>query len=87
MGQRGAGRLCRLRDARPVHLDRSRDAPAAVRAATISSLFVVFYVAISLPIIGVGLVAELASLRASGVSFSVFIGLLSAVGLLRLRRG
>lgn len=62
--------------------------PATERAAVASTFFVVAYVAISLPVIGIGLMASVVSLQLTGIIFAVFVGLLAAVALgLLLRRG
>jgi MFS family permease len=52
--------------------------PATQRAEVASSFFVVSYVAISLPIVGIGIAAQAAGLRAAGI---VFTGLVAAVAL------
>lgn len=56
--------------------------------AVASSFFVVAYVAISIPVIGVGLLAELSSLKAAGLVFAGVVATLAAVvlGLLARRR-
>jgi len=62
--------------------------PAAERAAVTSTFFIVAYVAISVPVIGIGLMASVLSLKTTGVIFSVFVGLMAALALLiLLRRG
>ena len=54
-------------------------APADRRAEVSSTYFVVAYVAISLPVVGVGLAAQAWGLRTAGVSFAVAIGVLSVI--------
>jgi len=51
------------------------EAPARQRAQVASSFFVVAYVAISIPVIGEGILAEITGLRAAGL---VFAGLVAA---------
>ncbi|WP_144823602.1 MFS transporter [Marinobacter piscensis] len=62
--------------------------PPAERAAVTSTFFIVAYIAISVPVIGIGLMASVLSLKTTGVIFSVFVGLMAALALLMLlRRG
>jgi MFS family permease len=61
-------------------------APAELRGATASSFFVVMYVAISLPVIGVGLLAQLTGLRSAGLIFAAAVAALAAVALVLLWR-
>lgn len=64
-------------------------APADRRAATASSFFVVCYVAISIPVIGVGVAAEATDLVTAGTAFAAFVALLAALaigGILRRER-
>lgn len=61
-------------------------APADRRAATTSSLFVVTYVAISLPVIGVGLLAQATSLKAAGTIFGAAVAVLAAIAAASLVR-
>jgi MFS family permease len=56
--------------------------PAAERAAVTSTFFIIAYIAISVPVIGIGLMASLLSLKATGIIFSVFVGAMAAVALL-----
>ncbi len=60
--------------------------PAERRGEVASTFFVVLYVAISIPVIGVGLVADLAGLRVAGVGFAIAVAILSLVALLALMR-
>jgi MFS family permease len=53
--------------------------PAAERGAVASSLFVVMYVAISLPVIGEGVLAQVVGLRAAGLTFAAVVAALAAV--------
>lgn len=64
----------------------NREAPAGQRAEVASMFFIVAYVAISLPVVGVGLAADLLDLQTAGVAFSVLVGLLAVAGTLALRR-
>lgn len=57
----------------------NRLAPADQRAETISSYFVVSYVAISVPVIGVGFAAESFGLYDAALAFAVAIGALTLV--------
>jgi MFS family permease len=59
--------------------DRS---PAAERGAVASSFFIVIYVAISLPVIGEGVLAQEIGLRAAGLTFAALVAGLSAVVLI-----
>ncbi|MFT7338231.1 MAG: putative MFS family arabinose efflux permease [Marinobacter maritimus] len=60
--------------------------PPAERAAVTSTFFIVAYIAISVPVIGIGLMANVLSLKTTGVIFSVFVGLMAALALFILRR-
>jgi predicted MFS family arabinose efflux permease len=62
------------------------DAPADHRAEVASSFFVVAYVALSIPVIGVGLLAEAAGLRTAGLVFTIAVAALAAVVLVMVRR-
>jgi len=59
-------------------------APADRRAAVTSSLFVVTYVAISLPVVGVGLLADATDLVEAGTVFAGIVALLAAGAALSL---
>jgi MFS family permease len=59
-------------------------APADKRGEVASSFFVVMYVAISLPVIGVGLLAEATGLRAAGLTFSAAVAAIAMVVLVLL---
>jgi MFS family permease len=56
--------------------------PAAERGAVASSFFIVMYVAISLPVIGIGVLAQEIGLRAAGLTFAALVAGLSAVVLI-----
>jgi MFS family permease len=56
--------------------------PAGERGAVASSFFIVMYVAISLPVIGVGVLAQEIGLRPAGLTFAVLVAALSAAVLL-----
>lgn len=64
----------------------NRRAPAAVRAEVASSFFVVAYVAISVPVIGEGVLAEAAGLKPGGLVFAGVVAALAAVVLVLLAR-
>jgi MFS family permease len=53
-------------------------APADRRAEVSSALFVVAYIAISLPVIGEGVIADRWGLRSAGIGFAVAVGVLAA---------
>jgi MFS family permease len=55
--------------------------PAAQRGAVVSSFFVVSYVAISVPVIGEGVLAQMIGLRAAGLIFAAVVAALSALAL------
>lgn len=61
--------------------------PADQRGATSSAFFVVLYVGISVPVVGVGLLATTAGLVTAGVLFAALVGLLALAVLLLLGRG
>ncbi|MEU1620806.1 MFS transporter [Streptomyces sp. NPDC005722] len=62
-------------------------APEEHRGATISAFFVVAYVGISVPVVGVGALTLVLGLRDAGVAFAVYVILVSAaVGVFLLRR-
>lgn len=60
--------------------------PAKARAEVASSFFVVAYVAISLPVIGEGILSQVAGLRTAGLVFAGAVAALAAVTLLLLAR-
>ncbi|MFD3455047.1 MFS transporter [Streptomyces sp. NPDC058691] len=67
--------------------DVSAAAPEEHRGATISAFFVVAYVGISVPVVGVGALALALGLRDAGMLFALYVVLLSAaVGAFLLRR-
>ncbi|NUT95966.1 MAG: MFS transporter, partial [Saccharothrix sp.] len=59
--------------------------PPDRRAEVASSFFVVAYLAISAPVVGEGLAAQLVGLRAAGVGFGVAVAVLAAVAMAGLR--
>jgi hypothetical protein len=61
-------------------------APAAQRGAVASSFFVVMYIAISLPVIGEGVLAQAVGLRAAGLTFAALVAALAAGVLIRAAR-
>ena len=60
--------------------------PAAERAAVTSAFFVVAYVAISVPVIGLGVMTTVTSLTTAGISFAAVVGSLAALALVLLIR-
>lgn len=60
--------------------------PAAQRGTVASTYFVVLYVALSLPVVGEGLAAELVGLRTAGIAFSIVVAALAATALALLHR-
>lgn len=60
--------------------------PPAQRAAVASTFFIIVYIAISVPVIGIGVMARMISLQTTGIIFSVFVGSLAALALLLLLR-
>jgi hypothetical protein len=51
-------------------------APAERRGETASSFFVVMYIGLSVPVIGVGVLATAVALKTAGIVFSVVVGAL-----------
>jgi MFS family permease len=62
-------------------------APAAQRGEVASSFFVVLYTAISVPVIGEGVLAQATGLRPAGLIFAAAVAAIAAVALVLLRRG
>ncbi|GHC28433.1 MFS transporter [Aidingimonas halophila] len=60
--------------------------PLTRRAEVTSSFFVVAYVAISLPVVGIGVTARLIGLQATGEIFAALVALLVLMALVLLRR-
>src|ERR1700729_105003 len=60
--------------------------PVAERGAVASSFFVVMYVAIWVPVIGEGVLAQAVGLRAAGLTFAALVAALSAAVLIRVAR-
>jgi MFS family permease len=60
--------------------------PAAQRGTVASAFFVVMYIAISLPVIGEGVLAQAVGLRAAGLTFAAVVAALSAGVLIRVAR-
>jgi len=60
----------------------NEQSPAAQRGGVASSFFIVMYVAISLPVIGEGVLAQEIGLRAAGLAFAALVAALSAVVLI-----
>ena len=61
-------------------------APAAQRAEVVSGYFLVAYVAISLPVIGEGALAQALGLQAAGLAFAAVVAGVAAVALMLLAR-
>jgi hypothetical protein len=61
--------------------------PAASRAEVASSFFVVAYVAISIPVVGEGLLAQTVGLRSAGLVFAGAVAVLAGGVLVLLARG
>ena len=61
-------------------------APVERRGETASSFFVVMYVGLSVPVIGVGVVANATSLKTAGIVFSAAVAALVLVVLASLAR-
>jgi MFS family permease len=61
-------------------------APPENRAEVASSFFVVAYVGLSIPVVGVGLLADLTDLQTAGLVFSTAVAIASAVALALLVR-
>lgn len=64
----------------------NRAAPAARRGEVASAFFVVAYIALSLPVVGVGVLAELVNLQFASVVFAGVIAAISALVLALLTR-
>jgi MFS family permease len=58
--------------------------PADQRAAVTSTFFVVLYVGISVPIVGIGIAAESAGLKTAGVGAAIAVAVLAAVAAVSL---
>jgi MFS family permease len=61
-------------------------APTERRAEVASSFFVVAFVGLSLPVVGIGVLAELTSLQAAGLVFNAVVAAASAVAFVLLAR-
>jgi MFS family permease len=61
--------------------------PAAQRAEVASSFFVVAYIAISIPVIGEGALAQAIGLRPAGLAFAAVVAAVATSALTLLRRG
>ncbi len=62
------------------------ESPAAQRGEIASSYFVVAYIAISVPIVGIGVGAEAVGLRAAGIVFTGLVGLVALAVMASLGR-
>jgi MFS family permease len=65
----------------------NEQAPPERRAEVASAFFVIAYLAISLPVVGVGVLGEAAGLRAAGLAFAGVVAVLSAIALVLLATG
>jgi MFS family permease len=65
----------------------NEESPTDRRAEVASSFFVVAYVAISIPVVGEGVLAETAGLRPAGLIFAGVVAMLSAIVLALLMAG
>ncbi|MFJ9249605.1 MFS transporter [Streptomyces sp. NPDC101776] len=63
------------------------EAPGGQRAEVASTYFTVLYVAISVPVVGVGLAADVVGLRAAGIGFGLAVALLAVSALVAVHRG
>lgn len=63
------------------------EAPIGQRAEVASTYFIVLYVAISAPVVGVGVAADVVGLRAAGIGFGLVVALLAVSALVAVRRG
>jgi predicted MFS family arabinose efflux permease len=61
-------------------------APEAQRAEVASTFFVVCYVAISLPVIGEGVLADTIGLRPAGLIFASAVAILAVIAMILLAR-
>jgi hypothetical protein len=55
--------------------------PPARRGEVASTFFVVLYIAISIPVVGIGVAAQMLGLRAAGIGFSIAVAVLAAAAL------
>ncbi len=60
--------------------------PATEKAAVTSAFFVVAYIAISVPVIGLGVMATFTNLTTTGITFAAVMGSLAALALALLIR-
>ncbi|MES1928456.1 major facilitator superfamily transporter [Salinisphaera dokdonensis CL-ES53] len=58
--------------------------PTERRGEVASTFFVVLYIAISIPVVGIGVVADTIGLRVAGIGFSIAVAVLAAVALASL---
>lgn len=65
----------------------NEQSPSDRRGEVASSFFVIAYLAISLPVVGVGVLAQLTSLRAAGIVFTVLVALLALTVVILLNIG
>lgn len=60
--------------------------PEGQRAEVTSAFFVILYVAISIPVVGVGVTSRFAGLRVAGIGFAIAVAILIVIALLMLLR-
>lgn len=66
--------------------DVNAHSPRLRRADIASTYFVILYVALALPVVGVGLAAEIWGLRTAGIAFSLLVAALALAALLAVTR-
>ena len=59
---------------------------AQERGEVTSSFFTIAYIALSIPVIGVGILAESTNIQIAGMTFTAIIGILAVIALLYLTR-
>ena len=64
----------------------SSASPTTEKAAVTSAFFVVAYIAISVPVIGLGVMATFTNLTTTGITFAAVMGSLAALALVLLIR-
>ncbi|MCU1605350.1 MAG: major facilitator superfamily 1 [Modestobacter sp.] len=65
----------------------STQAPAQRRAGVASTFFIVMYIGISLPVIGLGIAATRLGLQTAGIAFSIAVAAIAAIALATLMPG
>jgi FtsH-binding integral membrane protein len=54
-------------------------APSARRAGVASSFFIVFYLGIAIPVVGIGVAATFVGLRTAGIAFSAVVAVVAVL--------